>query len=541
MKTMDRLRAGLERTPVKVAIFTIAMGLVLTPLAVVAVPPLIDYPNHLAKAYLAISLPQDTNLAQFYEWRLRLVPNLALDFFMVPLAKLFGVYTAGRIFLAWSLVQIFLGVCLLRYALHGKVGYWPLLCIVFLYNKVLWWGFLNYLFASGLVLVLFAVWILMARWNPVRRSVVFALFMSAMFFCHLIATAVLCICVVTYEAGLIWLGREPAGRLLGQWRSFLKQGILAVAPFVPVLVLWSLSPTGGIDNVIEYNGLMTVFDTIFSPFVFRGTQVEFWLGVSAILLPVAIFSLRQTILEPRMILPVLCLLVIALLMPVTFKDVYGTHYRIPYILGCLVVAGTLIRRPVGPLSIFAVLTFAVLFVSRVAYTTVEWRAFDKRLQQYRSAIAKIEPGSKVVTSIDHRDVNDWDRAVIAGNIFWHLSALVVVDASAFDPLLFSSPIRQSVSVRNAGKDIDVMVGLPAPTQWMSEKFEETALGEHPPNTGLWPEDYRTQWFTWYRDFDYVIKFSVANIREKLVGPVTLVQSGDWFDLYRIKKSQAKLP
>jgi len=45
------------------------------PLTVVLVPPLVDYPNHLAKAYLAISLPENTQLANFYEWRLRFVPS----------------------------------------------------------------------------------------------------------------------------------------------------------------------------------------------------------------------------------------------------------------------------------------------------------------------------------------------------------------------------------------------------------------------------------------------------------------------------------
>jgi hypothetical protein len=133
--------AYLEKASVKLAVYAIAMVIVLIPLTQTLVPPLVDYPNHLAKAYLAANLSDNAQLAEFYEWRLRFVPNLAQDVVMLPLTKLFGAFEANRLFLAWSLVQIFLGVCLLRYAVQGRVGYWPLLSIVFLYNKVLRWGF----------------------------------------------------------------------------------------------------------------------------------------------------------------------------------------------------------------------------------------------------------------------------------------------------------------------------------------------------------------------------------------------------------------
>jgi hypothetical protein len=105
-------------------------------------------------------------------------------------------------------------------------------------------GFLNYLFASGLILILFAVWILMARRNPLHRAAVFSLLMSGMFFFHIIATAVLCICIVAYEAGQSWLARDRQLPLHEQLRTFFKDGLITVAPFAPVLVFWSFSPTG---------------------------------------------------------------------------------------------------------------------------------------------------------------------------------------------------------------------------------------------------------------------------------------------------------
>ncbi|MEA2790465.1 MAG: hypothetical protein QOG73_2871, partial [Acetobacteraceae bacterium] len=48
------------------------------PLFVIDVPPLLDYPNHLARAFVLASLPDDTVLARFYAPHWSIIPNLAL-------------------------------------------------------------------------------------------------------------------------------------------------------------------------------------------------------------------------------------------------------------------------------------------------------------------------------------------------------------------------------------------------------------------------------------------------------------------------------
>jgi len=247
----------------------------------------------------------------------------------------------------------------------------------------------------------------------------------------------------------------------------------------------------------------------------------------------ALSAMRYIGMRSCLALPCLALTFVALLMPATVLGVFGTHYRVPYVLGCIVVAGIQVKQPRRILAFAAVLIIGALFVVRQGFLISEWSRFDTQLQQYRSAIAKIEPGSKVVTALDQAESDDWWTGSISTRLFWHLSALVVIDASAFDPLLFSNPVRQSVAVHGEAKRIDMMLGQPAPTLWFTEKYKASlsADGKHAPLP--WPEDYWGEWTTWYKDFDYLIRFSLAPSRERIVGPLTPIQRGAWFDLYKV--------
>jgi hypothetical protein len=56
----------------------------LAPLLIVDVPPLLDYPNHLARAFVLASLPADPILARFYAAHWSIIPNLGLDIITSP-------------------------------------------------------------------------------------------------------------------------------------------------------------------------------------------------------------------------------------------------------------------------------------------------------------------------------------------------------------------------------------------------------------------------------------------------------------------------
>src|SRR5258707_11836509 len=79
-----------------VALIGLCAGL-MAPLFVVDVPPVLDYPNHLARAFVLASLPDDTVLARFYAPHWSIIPNLALDLIAPLLIKVLPVHVAGRL------------------------------------------------------------------------------------------------------------------------------------------------------------------------------------------------------------------------------------------------------------------------------------------------------------------------------------------------------------------------------------------------------------------------------------------------------------
>src|ERR1700749_2260781 len=98
--------------------------MLLFPLFAVDVPPLLDYPNHLARVFVLASLPQDTVLATYYAANWSVIPNLALDLIAPPLIHVLPVNVAGRLLIAVSILLPVLGAVAYNTALGGR--WWSL-------------------------------------------------------------------------------------------------------------------------------------------------------------------------------------------------------------------------------------------------------------------------------------------------------------------------------------------------------------------------------------------------------------------------------
>src|SRR3978361_74018 len=96
----------------------------LMPLLVVDMPPLLDYPNHLARAFVLASLPDDTILARFYAPHWSIIPNLGFDLIAPALIHLLPVHVAGRLLIAAALLLPVWGTVAYNTALGSR--WWPL-------------------------------------------------------------------------------------------------------------------------------------------------------------------------------------------------------------------------------------------------------------------------------------------------------------------------------------------------------------------------------------------------------------------------------
>lgn len=521
----------------KAATVILAAALTVVPLTQTQLPPLVDLPNHLARMHLAMVLPEDPHLSAFYEYRWRFVPNLALDLVYPPMAKIFGLYGAVQIFLIWILLQIFLGVCLLRYAVYNSVGLWPIASFLFLYNASLSWGFLGFLFAAGPALIFFAVWIIIAPRGVLFRMALFSLILAGMFFLHLIAAAILCLCIGAYQLERVWTVIRSRREVREKRHLSLGEVGVAAVPIFIVLALWSYSATGAGEKLFEHRGVDNVVGAVFSPFLMTGSMWDILLGICVLGLLLVMFASKRAVVAEQLAFPCLVLLVVALVMPAIVLGVFGTHFRIPFLLACILVAGIRFKCPPSKHSIFALSVIAALFVVRMVELSLEWRQFDKRQLQFRDAIALIEPGSKVLTALDRLKIDAWKGAE-RPEVFLHMTALTVVEASSYDPLLFTDRRQQNVSIRSRFARIDALQGKPP----LSEKLNEIVVSR----AKAWGADENLRnrqdpagyWVDWTNDFDYLIRFSFVFPRTDLKGSLKLLKSGDWFDLYKIERPKS---
>src|SRR5271157_3404513 len=86
------------------AVYGLMSAIVLFPLAIVQVPGLTDYPNHLARMYILAHIDNSDALRRFYEVRWLPIPYLGMDATFEILSRFASIYDAGR---------IFIGLCIL--------------------------------------------------------------------------------------------------------------------------------------------------------------------------------------------------------------------------------------------------------------------------------------------------------------------------------------------------------------------------------------------------------------------------------------------
>jgi hypothetical protein len=107
------------------------MTLVTVPLFSTLLPPLFDYPNHLARLYL---LMEGGNA--FYAVRWGPLPNLAQDLIVPPLASLMPLELASKLFLVMVFGLIAGGAIWLNRVATGAWRFWSLLAFLLLYNRI---------------------------------------------------------------------------------------------------------------------------------------------------------------------------------------------------------------------------------------------------------------------------------------------------------------------------------------------------------------------------------------------------------------------
>jgi hypothetical protein len=425
---------------------TAAATVLLLPLLITDVPPILDYPNHLARLVLLHAGPDDPVLGRFFEPHWTIIPNLAIDVIGTPLLGLLPVHVAGRCMLGGILLLNLAGVICLHRALFGRRSYWPIASVLMAYNSTFLLGFLNWQIGSGLAMLAAAGWMTWRERFPLATIAAASLASVLLFFCHLMGVAFFLVLIGSAELRAMW----------GRTGTLVRVAGLVPAVMGPV----ALSLQTSLRDAPASTHWMSLYDKsvqVASPFINYVLPLDlFSVGVvyGGIVLGLAAGWL---IVAPRAIAAFLVVVAGYVVLPFDLMSASFLDTRVAIMVGWLAFA---VVDPVFPRVVawrVVGAACAMLFLVRMGVVADAWTEHRRDLAEFRSVIAAIPPGSTVyMTNIPQEEAPAyWDagpRSRRLSNTLradYHLPALVFIERGAFWPVLFANPAQQPIRLRPA--------------------------------------------------------------------------------------------
>lgn len=497
---------------ISVLLFVLVL-LVSIPIWTYTIPPLSDYPNHLARMHVIASGGSDPNLSQFYEVDWQIIPNLMMDLVVPLLGRIMNIYLAGQVFLFLSFLVIITGAMALNRSLFGHWSALPLATVPLLFNGVFLIGTTNYIFGIGVALWALASWVILEGKPWALRLAVSTLCVVAVFFCHLFALGLYGLGLLAFELTKLWRtrGKPLPPRLI----RFFASGI----PFLVVIPLMVASPTLKLASENSWeprgkiDGLIFVFET-YSDLVALAMMVVFVVGL--------IWTARRGILNMHPVGWGLLIVggIVYVAMPRVLFASYMADQRLPIAIAFM-VAGCLdlkLHRRIVRRAFIA--TILLLLAMRAIEVNVFWSQLSTSTTELRYSIKKIKRGSKVLVA--YEDASTGSDVRDLGLV--HAACIAMIERSSLVTTAFTVPGKQVLHARPEYRSIvDTEDGTP-PT------VGQLVLASH------WPEIAAGKyWQNWETQFDYLyVLFTEDESKNPDPERLTLVHDGDRFQLYRIK-------
>nr|WP_294549074.1 hypothetical protein [uncultured Rhodopila sp.] len=455
------------------------------PLLVTDMPPLIDYPNHLARLFVLASLPGDPELTKFYAPHWSVIPNLALDLAGPPLMRVVPVYAAGRLLIAISVLLPVIGSVAYASALGGR--WWPLGAGLVAWNNCLLYGFLNFSIGLGLALLLAAAWLRWRESRPFRAVAVAAAGAPVLFTCHLMGLVFFAVLIGGAELFRVLESKTDTGssgvthRLSSVMPTSAGSGDRASCEAQAVLLREALRRSVPLALIFALPALLYAFsdlsqlggDAVFLPPGAKLLQLAgvfsnylWWLDAAtaavAIGVPVLCVLTRRGRFPGVAAVPMLLLMVAFLAAPYAWKGTYHLDTRLAVMLDFMLFAGFLPRRWPGGLRIFAAAALILLFGARMAVLTAAWAAHQADIDDIRRVLEPVRPGQAVyVVSAGLAEAADnrRGRAMSDGSRTGiHLGALALIERRAWWPFEFDNVSQQPMETRQPYRAMAERVG-----------------------------------------------------------------------------------
>lgn len=466
-----------------------AAAVLLAPIWTVRYPLLIDYPNHLASAFVLAHINNPAfHLDRFYAADWNTYPYLTMDLLLVGLQRFVPVDLAGRLLLSLSVVGIPLATWFfIRRANPGQdsLAVWSLLVSTNLFFFL--YGFLNLQLGLALCLILLGVWVRHIERPNALSYCALPLLTALLYFTHLMSFGVAATAMTLYVF---------ATRRL-EWRQIL----FCWALFLPGLVLylratWDLHTS----RTLQFRGLAAKATGLLVAVLSYSPAIDF---ATIILAATAIVWARSG--KPRLnwnrswawVTAGLCALYCVF--PASYGAGMDADRRLlPFI---VIIGLAALRVAPSRCKALAFVAATLFFVRGVALEIQSVRA-QSHLASLAGSFRVIPENARVLPLVD------WaDGGPLVERHFW---AYGVIERNWFSPVLFHDPGVQPFAVK-------------------AELYN--------PYGTAFAEVKSVNWDGVRADYDYVWSFRSPQFSEPLAAIGTRVFSTGDLEVFRVTRAQ----
>jgi hypothetical protein len=503
------------------------------PVLAAPVPPLTDYPNHLARCYVLAFGGTDPVLRQMFSAHWQIIPNIAVDLILPALMRVFAPFTAGRIVLALCLFVPTAGAVALSCAYFHRRSFWQIAAGFAAFNALFLMGFMNFELAIGIALWGAAAWIAYRERFPVATCAFATVIAPVAFFSHLFGYCFYALLIGCHEICVIL----DSGRLGKRTdvRDGAKRILVAAIPFAIPMILYVLSPLGNLNGVTLWASGWRKIWTLLIPVVDYSLVFDVLVMAPIIGFLIYCVMVGRARVAPAALMCSVILCVGYLIMPTAMKGGWWVDARMLVMLDFMIFAGFLPSGLSSRQQAMAAAVFAVLFLAKIGFITGVWVHSQQDVADVRQVIAAVTPGSRVLdVEVARWDNPGWFAAMPLSRriphlnpTYWHLAAFVLLDHQAFWPTIFAMDTQQPIQVREPYRDI-LGLGTGPPD------YQELVGAE------ILPADLERFPFLvdWSRKFDYVLLLNAegaGDLETFLPDRLQLLDRRGIAALFKIKK------
>jgi hypothetical protein len=474
------------RTAFRLACAVILAVMLLAPIWMVAFPPLLDYPNHLARSFVLAHLNDPAfTFSRFYRADWGAYPYLGMDASLALLGRLFPIEAAGRVFLSLCALALpAAGWFFLRQINPGEdaAALWTLLiaCNVFFLQ-----GFLNFDLSLAAGFLALGLWLRWLAKPSITRWVVTIVAFTVVYFAHLLGFTIAGLIVIAYLA----FGRRPL-------RDWIWSGALAL----PGVELYLHSSRVGLGvHAVIFHGFWEKLDSL--GMILHGYSPALdWISLAALgaWFVAAWWRNPEFRWNGRWLAVAAFLFALFWAIPWLWGESSDLDLRVLPVLFVVILATARVGRRA---RWFAVIPL-VLFAARTVSLTRHFVAAQPDLAGLARSFDDIPHGALVFPIVEG-DQDPIERP------FTHFWAYGVIRKGWFSPYLMDAPGETPLRITYDSYTSD----------------------------GFWNEEYDEppDWKQIQTDYDYVWAYDVSRFSDALAGVGEKVYSYGPLEVYRVRK------